>query len=25
VTGNHDPIAIPLAQVTNLVVVSTCG
>ncbi len=24
VTGNHDPIAIPLTQITNLTIVSTC-
>jgi hypothetical protein len=24
VTGNHDPITVPLAQITNLTVVPTC-
>jgi hypothetical protein len=24
VTGNHDPIAIPLTQINNLTVVATC-
>ena len=25
VTGNHDPIIIPLTQITNLTIVATCG